>query len=132
MDFPDFSSIGDTIRSANSALQAAAIAEEQEKAKRIAQAVAEKNARKDAILVEGAQANIAQKALLEEQLHAVKEQNEQLKENYRLLNELYENSKAEAKKSAESALHNKIFGWVSFGVGTFIGIAGILLGIFIG
>lgn len=88
------------------------------------------NARKDAILVEGAQANIAQKTLLEEQLKAVKEQNEQLKENYRLLNELYENSKVDAQKSAKNALHNKIFGWVSFGVGTFIGIAGILFGLF--
>lgn len=81
-------------------------------------------------MVEGAQANIAQKTLLEEQLKAVKEQNEQLKENYRLLNELYENSKVDAQKSAKNALHNKIFGWVSFGVGTFIGIAGILFGLF--
>lgn len=130
MEFPDFKSINETLRSATSAMQVVAIVEEQEKAKRFAQAVAEENARKDAVLVEGAQANIAQKTLLEEQLKAVKEQNEQLKENYRLLNELYENSKVDAQKSAKDALHNKIFGWVSFGVGTFIGIAGILFGVF--
>jgi hypothetical protein len=52
----------------------------------------------------------------------VKEQNNQLKENYRLLNEMYEKAKKEAKE-------NKIFGWISFGVGTLIGAAGVAVGI---
>ena len=35
----------------------------------------------------------------------------------------------EAGENAKDAKHNKIFGWVSFAVGTLIGIAGIILGI---
>ena len=86
-------------------------------------------ARRDAKIVAGAEASVAQKELLEEQLKDIKEQNLQLKENYRLLNELYESAKKEAQDNAKEARHNKIFGWVSFGVGTFIGIIGIVFGI---
>lgn len=88
----------------------------------------EKNIR-EAKMVAGAEASIAQKELLEEQLKEIKEQNIQLKENYHLLNELYESAKKEAGDNAKDAKHNKIFGWVSFGVGTLIGILGIILGI---
>lgn len=86
-------------------------------------------ARRDAKIVAGAEASVAQKELLEEQLKEIKEQNLQLKENYRLLNELYESAKKEAQDNAKEARHNKIFGWVSFGVGTLIGIIGIVFGI---
>lgn len=86
-------------------------------------------AKRDATMLAGAEASVAQKELLEEQLKEIKEQNSQLKENYRLLNELYESAKKEAQDNAKEAKHNKIFGWVSFGVGTFIGIIGIVFGI---
>ena len=86
-------------------------------------------ARRDAKMVAGAEASVAQKELLEEQLKEIKEQNAQLKDNYRLLNELYESAKRDAEESAKEARHNKIFGWVSFGIGTLIGIAGIVFGI---
>ena len=86
-------------------------------------------ARRDAKMVAGAEASVAQKGLLEEQLKEIKEQNSQLKDNYRLLNELYESAKRDAVESAKEARHNKIFGWVSFGIGTLIGIAGIVFGI---
>lgn len=86
-------------------------------------------AKRDATMLAGAEASVAQKELLEEQLKEIKEQNSQLKENYRLLNELYESAKIEAQDNAKEAKHNKIFGWVSFGVGTIIGIIGIVFGI---
>lgn len=91
--------------------------------------ISREKAHREAKIVAGAEANIAQKELLEEQLKEIKEQNAQLKENYRLLNELYDSAKCEAKENAKEAKHNKIFGWVSFGIGTLIGIAGIVLGI---
>lgn len=87
------------------------------------------NAQRDATIMAGARASIAQSELLEEQLKEIKTQNTQLKENYRLLNELYESAKAEAKENAKDAKHNKIFGWISFGIGTLIGIIGIVFGI---
>ena len=80
-------------------------------------------------MMAAAEASVAQKELLEEQLKEIKEQNSQLKDNYRLLNELYESAKRDAVESAKEARHNKIFGWVSFGIGTLIGIAGIVFGI---
>lgn len=107
---------------ANSAVRA------QEIANQMAAINCEK-ARKEAILVKGAEANIEQTELLEQQLDAVKEQNVQLKENYSLLKELYEQAKQDAMDSAKEARANKIFGWVSFGIGTIIGIIGIVFGI---
>lgn len=86
-------------------------------------------ARRDAKMVAGAEACIAQKELLEDPLKEIKEQNSQLKDNYRLLNELYESAKRDAAESAKEARHNKIFGWISFGIGTLIGIAGIVFGV---
>ena len=80
-------------------------------------------------MMAAAEASVAQKELLEEQLKEIREQNSQLKDNYRLLNELYESAKRDAVESAKEARHNKIFGWVSFGIGTLIGIAGIVFGI---
>lgn len=105
------------------------IAEDQERLQKSMDIIAEHNAKKDAALFQAAEASVAQKELLEQQLAEVKEQNKQLKDNYRLLNELYESTKEKAKSSAKEAKANKVFGWVSFSVGTLIGIAGIVLGI---
>ena len=43
---------------------------------------------------------------------------------------MYEGAKADAEENKKQAKHNKIFGWVTFAVGTVIGIAGVLFGIF--
>ena len=104
-------------------------ANEQNRLMESIRAVGEHNAKKDAALFQTAEASIAQKELLEQQLAEVKEQNAQLKENYRLLKELYESAKEDAESSKKEARANKIFGWVSFAVGTLIGIAGIVFGI---
>lgn len=113
----------------NTAYLANEIAEQQRKQQELFDEIAEHNAKKDAALFQAAEASVAQKELLEQQLAEVKEQNKQLKENYQLLKELYESTKEEAKSSAKEAKANKVFGWVSFAVGTLIGIAGIVLGI---
>ena len=129
METLDLNSLKANLDSINSAFAASQIARQNEEVYRIARAVSEQNARRDAKMVAGAEASVAQKELLEEQLKEIKEQNSQLKDNYRLLNELYESAKRDAVESAKEARHNKIFGWVSFGIGTLIGIAGIVFGI---
>ena len=108
---------------------ARAVSEQFERNQRIADNVSRINAKRDATMMAAAEASVAQKELLEEQLKEIKEQNSQLKDNYRLLNELYESAKRDAVESAKEARHNKIFGGVSFGIGTLIGIAGIVFGI---
>lgn len=108
---------------------ARAVSEQFERNQRIADNVSRINAKRDATMMAAAEASVAQKELLEEQLKEIREQNSQLKDNYRLLNELYESTKRDAEESAKEAQHNKIFGWVSFGIGTLIGIAGIVFGI---
>lgn len=55
---------------------------------------------------------------------------EQLKEQNKLLKEMYDSAKADAEENKKQAKRNVIFGWVSFAVGTVIGIAGVLFGIF--
>lgn len=91
--------------------------------------IARHNAKKDEALFATAKASIAQKKLLESQLDEVKKQNELLQKNYDLLNALYEKTKKEAEQADKDAKTSKVFGWVSFGVGTLIGIAGIVFGI---
>lgn len=105
------------------------LAEQFKERDKILDQISREKAKRDATMIAGAEASVAQKELLEEQLKEIKEQNSQLKENYRLLTELYESAKKEAQDNAKEAKHNKIFGWVSFGVGTFIGIIGIVFGI---
>lgn len=85
--------------------------------------------RRDAVLMQGAKANIEQVGLLEKQLEEVKQQNIQLRENYTLLKDLYDRAKQDAEESAKEAKKNRIFGWVSFTVGTLVGIVGVVLGI---
>ena len=103
------------------------IAIQVEKTNAIAKSI--RDDRRDAILIQGARANIEQAGLLEKQLEEVKQQNVQLKENYALLKDLYDRAKKDAQDSAKDAKKNRVFGWVSFVVGTFIGIAGVVLGI---
>lgn len=129
MDNLDFKGLNLSNLSINSAFAANQFAEQQREQQIIFDEIAEQNAKRNATIMAGAEASVAQKELLELQLAEVKEQNLQLKENYRLLNELYESAKADAKSNAKDAMDNKIFGWVSLGVGTLIGIVGIVLGI---
>ena len=78
------------------------------KAAEVQQAIDERNrymAKKDAAIFQAAEESKKQNKLLSEQINTLKDQN---------------------KKQAK---HNKIFGWVSFAVGTAIGIAGVLVGI---
>lgn len=42
---------------------------------------------------------------------------------------MYDGAKTDVEENKKQAKHNKIFGWVSFAVGTAIGIAGVLVGI---
>lgn len=112
----------------NTAYLANEFAEQQRKQQKIFDEIAEHNAKKDAALFQAAEASVAQKELLEQQLAEVREQNAQLKENYNLLKDLYESTKEEARNNAKEAKANKVFGWISFAVGTLIGIAGIVLG----
>ncbi len=74
-------------------------------------------AQKKEILLKGAEANVQQNELLLKQLEEIKQQNV-------LLSKLYEDAKQEAKDNAKEAKQNKVFGWISFGVGTFLGIIG--------
>ncbi len=127
MDKFDLSSLNLNIP--NSAMQVSAIAEDMERHQRIIQQIGEENARRNAVMEAGAMANIEQRKLLENQIKLLEQQVKEMQERNSLLNDLYETSKAEAIENAKDAKHNKIFGWVSFGVGTFIGIAGIVLGI---
>lgn len=125
----DLSGLDYSVLADHSTFMANQIAEEQNRMQEALAAIGEYNAKKDEALFQTAEASMKQKELLEQQLAEVKEQNIQLKENYRLLNELYESAKEDAKSSKKEAKANKIFGWVSFAVGTLIGIAGIVFGI---
>lgn len=123
----DFNNLNFDVSSAFNSAQL--LAEQFKERDKLLDQISRDKAKRDATMVAGAEASVAQKELLEEQLKEIKEQNLQLRENYRLLNELYESAKKDAQDSAKEARHNKIFGWVSFGVGTFIGIIGIVFGI---
>ena len=85
-------------------------------------AQAEYRAQKDAAIFQAAEESKKQNKLLSEQIDTLKEQN-------KLLKEMYDGAKVDAEENKKQAKHNKIFGWVSFAVGTAIGIAGILVGI---
>ena len=63
-----------------------------------------------------------QSILLQRQLQEMQEQNQLLCKQIEQAQDDAANSKTEARK-------NKIFGWVSFGIGTVVTIVGIVLGI---
>lgn len=90
---------------------------------------AEQEAEKHNAILQTAEFTGQQKELLEKQLEEVKQQNIQLRENYTLLKDLYNRAKQDAEESAKDAKKNRVFGWISFAVGTFIGIVGVVLGI---
>ena len=90
---------------------------------------AERNAERQKILLKGAEASVEQMELIKQQNQLLAQQLDELREKNALLSELYETTKIEAEASKKDAKHNRIFGWVSFAVGTLVGIAGIVLGI---
>ena len=110
----------------NTAYQLSQLGEEMD---RINREKRQKEQRQEQAILKTAEFTEQQKILLEQQLQTLKDQNEQLQQNNKLLNELYNNAKQDAKESAKDAKKNRVFGWVSFAVGTFIGIAGVILGI---
>lgn len=101
---------------ANSAKQFANITAELDKSM---EPVRKANEERHNAILKTAQMAIKQKKLIEEQ-------NVQLKENYSLLKELYVNTKREAQENLKEAKRSRIFGWISFVVGTVIGVVGIL------
>lgn len=130
MDNFDFSGMNTAF--ANSAETAARIAEANEVIKKQVEAKERAKIKRETDLIQETKKH---NELLEQQLQAVQEQNKQLKEQCDYLKNLYETAKEEAQtnaataqKNAKDAMHNKIFGWVSFAVGTAIGIIGIIVG----
>ena len=85
-------------------------------------AQADYRAKKDAAIFQATEESIKQNELLSEQIDTLKEQN-------KLLKEMYDNAKTDSEENKKQAQNNKIFGWVSFAVGTAIGIIGVLVGI---
>lgn len=114
---------------ANSALQYGEMMKVQE-------AKQKREAQKDAAILQTAVESKKQNQLLSAQIEELKEQKkllseqvDELKEQNQLLKETCENAKVEALENQKQAKQNKVFGWVSFTVGTVIGIAGAVLGI---
>lgn len=77
---------------------------------------------RDEAIFDAAQASAKQVELLAEQIEELKKQNN-------LLREMYDDAKIDSEENKKQAKNNKIFGWVSFAVGTVIGLAGVLCGI---
>ena len=73
-------------------------------------------------MTDAAKAIIEQNGLLQSQLQELQEQN-------RMLHERILQAQSDAMESMSEARKNKLFGWVSFGVGTLIGIIGIILAV---
>lgn len=90
---------------------------------------AKRAAEQQEIMLKGAEASVEQMELIKQQNQLLAQQLDELREKNALLSELYETTKIEAEASKKDAKHNMIFGWISFAVGTLVGIAGIVLGI---
>lgn len=73
-------------------------------------------------MTDAAKAIMEQDGLLQSQLQELQEQN-------RMLHEQMMQAQSDAIETKTEARKNKIFGWVSFGVGTLIGIIGIILAV---
>ena len=78
--------------------------------------------RHEATMESAARAVMEQNVLLQNQLTELKTQNI-------LLCQQSEQARLDAIDAKKETRRNKIFAWVSFGVGTLIGIAGIVVGI---
>lgn len=109
---------------ANSAYTAAQIQE-------VSDRIEQHNAQKDAAIFQTAQAAVEQNKLLVEQIKSLQQQNQLLQQLYQQAQKEAEDRKKDADESKAAARHNKIFGWVSFAVGTAIGLAGVLVGILV-
>ena len=88
-------------------------------------------AKKDVAIFQTAQAAVEQNKLLVEQIKSLQQQNQLLQQLYQQAQKEAEDRKKDADESKAAARHNKIFGWVSFAVGTAIGLAGVLVGILV-
>lgn len=80
--------------------------------------------RHDTTMESAAKAVLEQNQVSQNQLTELQTHNELLRQQI----EQSKNDSLEAKKEAQ---RNKVFAWTSFGVGTAIGIAGIVIGIFL-
>lgn len=111
----DLSGLKEALSSANSAIQASAIADEIERNQRIADAKARRSAERDATLIAGAEANIEQKELSQQQLEILREQNALLCDNYEKLKELYEAQVRENEDAKEELKRSRRYnGWMMF------------------
>ena len=95
-----------------------------------------KNAKRDTAIYQTAEESKKQNVLLLEQVEELKKQRELLSEQVsdlkgqnQLLKQMYDDAKAETIENQKQAKQNKVFGWVSFAVGTVIGILGVIFGI---
>lgn len=136
MRYLDLQSEDDLFKNVTNARQLSEFGKKVDEYRAYENLVIEATTRHNTVMEEGAKANIEQKELLLQQLEAIQVQNkllekqiDEIQEKNTLLNDLYISSQNEAIKNAKDAKHNKIFGWVSFAVGTLIGIAGIIFGI---
>ena len=111
----DLSGLKEALPSANSAIQASAIADEIERNQRIADAKARRSAERDATLIAGAEANIEQKELFQQQLEILREQNSLLCDNYEKLKELYEAQVRENEDAKEELKRSRRYNaWMMF------------------
>lgn len=83
-----------------------------------------KKERHDTTMESAARAVVEQNQVLQKQLTELQTQN-------KLLCQQIEQSKNDAAEAKKEAQRNMVFAWVSFGVGTAIGIAGIVIGVFL-
>lgn len=81
-----------------------------------------KKERHDTTMESAARAVLEQNKLLQSQLSEERIHN-------KLLCQQIEQSKIDAAEAKKETRRNKVFAWVSFGVGTVIGFAGIIIGI---
>ena len=83
-----------------------------------------KKERHDTTMESAARAVLEQNQVLQKQLTELQTQN-------KLLCQQIEQSKNDAAEAKKETRRNKFFAWVTFGVGTAIGIAGIVIGVFL-
>lgn len=105
----DLNDLSRSLSAANSAMQAAAMAEEIERNQRIVTEINRQAAKRNETLVAGAEASIAQKELLEKQLEVTQKQNALLCDNYEKLKELYDAQVQTNKEAKDELVRSKRF-----------------------